>query len=347
EVVHKNEPNFLISPYSAETVLAFAQSGCKDETAQEIRNSLRLPNDNDNVEAGVKESLSVLQGNNLYTLHTANKMYVKEDFPIKQSFKQAATEIYHSDVENIDFTQSQKAAKTMNSWVEKQTNNKIKNLISPNILSKRTKTILINAIYFQGNWSNKFYDVGTQKKSFYKTNKEVLQVDTMHHYRQWFNYYESADLDAKFLEMPFAAFDANEADLSGIAGEKGDLIISDVLQKTYIDVEEGGVEAAAATYVETALAFAHSGCKEKTALEIRKSLHLSGDGEKIESAVKESISILNEKKPYTLQTANKMYDKEGYSIKEIFKKTATEIYGADVENINFEQSIEAATSMND
>jgi serpin B len=44
-------------------------------------------------------------------------------------------------------------------------------------------------------------------------------------------------------------FDAKEADLSGVAGEKGDLIVSEVAQKTFIDVSEEGVEAAAATFV--------------------------------------------------------------------------------------------------
>jgi serpin B len=44
-------------------------------------------------------------------------------------------------------------------------------------------------------------------------------------------------------------FNETEADLSGISGEKGDLIVSQVAQKTFIDVSEEGVEAAAATFV--------------------------------------------------------------------------------------------------
>jgi serpin B len=44
-------------------------------------------------------------------------------------------------------------------------------------------------------------------------------------------------------------FDEKEADLSGVAGQKGDLIVNEVAQQTFIDVSEDGVEAAAATYV--------------------------------------------------------------------------------------------------
>jgi serpin B len=43
------------------------------------------------------------------------------------------------------------------------------------------------------------------------------------------------------------AFDILQADFSGIAGEKGELAIAIINQKTYIDVNEVGVEAAAAT----------------------------------------------------------------------------------------------------
>lgn len=45
----------------------------------------------------------------------------------------------------------------------------------------------------------------------------------------------------------------DEADLSGIAGEKGDLVISNIVQKSFIDVSEEGVEAAAATYIRNNL----------------------------------------------------------------------------------------------
>jgi serpin B len=48
-------------------------------------------------------------------------------------------------------------------------------------------------------------------------------------------------------------FDQSQADLSGIAGKKGDLIIDKIAQKTFIDVAEQGVEAAAADYYLIAL----------------------------------------------------------------------------------------------
>ncbi|EFA09184.1 serpin peptidase inhibitor 18 [Tribolium castaneum] len=306
--------NFVVSPFSAETVLAFAQSGCKGDSAEELRNSLHLPNDKTKVESALKSLLPKIKGNDLYTLHTANKMYVKKDFAIKEEFKKAASQVYYADSESIDFTKNVEAANVMNSWVEKHTKSKIKNLISSGDLDQFTRAVLINALYFKANWSLPFQLSLTQKKKFYKTPSDSIEVDMMQHFDEHFNYYECPHLKAQFLELPFLGgeasmvfvlpnekdglsrlenqlesdfvpqhelkrtflnvvlpkfrieslinfvdiltklgvkkvFDEKEADLSGIAGEKGDLVIDKIAQKTFIDVSEEGVEAAAATYV--------------------------------------------------------------------------------------------------
>ncbi len=49
------------------------------------------------------------------------------------------------------------------------------------------------------------------------------------------------------MGMPVAFSD--RADLSGIGGEPGDLFIKDVIHKAYVNVDEEGTEAAAATGV--------------------------------------------------------------------------------------------------
>ncbi|RZB39305.1 Serpin domain containing protein, partial [Asbolus verrucosus] len=313
EMLKNNPNNFLLSPLSAEIALAFAQSGCKGETAREIRTALSLPDNSEKVESAVKDVLSNLTANEFYALHTANKMYVKANFAIKDEFKRAAVEVYQADSENIDFTKNVEAAKTMNQWVEKRTDNKIRDLVDSGDLDELTRVVLINALHFKANWSTPFLRQSTRKRKFYKTSKDVVEIDTMNEYGGRYKYFECPHLNAKLLELPFeggeasmtiilpnekeglaaienqiekafvphdlttklvnvalpkfkignrvdfkqilknlgvhSAFDEKKADLSGIAGDKGDLKINEVKQKTFMEVNEDGVEAAAATYV--------------------------------------------------------------------------------------------------
>jgi serpin B len=309
--------NFLVSPFCTETILALVQSGCKGETAQEIVQALGLPLDQAKIEASISAVLPALTQTQNYTLNMANKIYVKSDFEINPQFKNLARDVFGTESESIEFGRKQKAAQTMNAWVENQTRNKIHNLVSPQDLNDRTKTVLLNALYFKANWSQAFPVAYTFNNNFTLLSGEVIQLDLMRHYQKYFNFVENTSLKAKFLELPFEggqasmvvvlpnrknglgqlerqidkvfmaqelsketvtvflprfkietttnfksvlkkmgvnkAFDQSQADLSGIAGKKGDLIIDKIAQKTFIDVAEQGVEAAAADYYLIAL----------------------------------------------------------------------------------------------
>ena len=60
----------------------------------------------------------------------------------------------------------------INDWVEKITQSKIKDLIKPDMLNSLTRLVLVNAIYFKGDWASKF-DVK-------KTADEVVHFKIRH-----------------------------------------------------------------------------------------------------------------------------------------------------------------------
>ena len=199
-----------MSPFSAETILALTHAGAKGQTAQELQNAIHLPEDNKKTEDGVKSLLPALKGHDAYTLQTANKMYIRNNFEIKPEFRKVATEAFFADSETIDFKKNVKAAETMNKWVEKQTENKIQNLISPDVVNNKTRLILINALYLKANWSSPFYLSYTRKIDFYKSASDVVKVDAMTNiYGQTFLFFECHHLNAKFLELPFKSGEAS------------------------------------------------------------------------------------------------------------------------------------------
>jgi serpin B len=69
-----------------------------------------------------------------------------------------------------------------------------------------------------------------------------------------FKFTQRFDLSEDLSKMGMKdAFSAGVADFSGINGKKNDLFISKVIHKAFVDVNEEGTEAAAATAVEMAL----------------------------------------------------------------------------------------------
>lgn len=92
----------------------------------------------------------------------------------------------------------------------------------------------------------KEFNVGALNNIFATLNETSPQVNL---YMPKFKAESAIDLAEKLQGMGLAdAFDASKADFSGMTGNK-DLYISDVIHQAYIDVNEEGTEAAAATAI--------------------------------------------------------------------------------------------------
>ncbi|KAJ3644591.1 hypothetical protein Zmor_022312 [Zophobas morio] len=306
----EEDGNFVASPLSLETVLALTQSGGKDATSAEIRSTLHLPDSEEETESTMKSVLPLLQSEN-YTLKAANKIYIQENYSIKEEFKKIAADVYQADIQNVNFVENEEAAAAINQWVEAQTQNKIHDLVAADDLDANSRLFLVNALYFQATWLHSFQVAYTAKKDFYSSGDKTVSTDTMLQYSVERKFYQNEELDAKFLEVPFvdedasmtfvlpnkidglavlekqrdkvladqpysvklvdvalpkfrietsidfnevlqkmgirAAFSPGQADFSGISGEKGELYLQKVKQKSFIGVDENGVEAAAAS----------------------------------------------------------------------------------------------------
>jgi serpin B len=203
EIVKKENGNLLVSPFSAETILALTYSGCRGETAEELRIAVHFPDDPAKIQSAVKAVLSNLKTKEGCKLCIANKMYVTKGVPLQNKFQEIVKEVYFADSENIDFTKKEEAAETMNSWVEKETENKISNLVDSKLLNELTRIVLINALYFKGDWKEKFDLANTEKMNFYKIPSETVKVDAMTNKRfKFFSICISEELNAKVLKLP-------------------------------------------------------------------------------------------------------------------------------------------------
>ena len=79
----------------------------------------------------------------------------------------------------MDFGQAVQSAAAINQWVGEQTNNKIQKIITPESLGPLTKLVLVNAIYFKGDWEVKFDKSKTSKGDFHVSPTKTVKTDMM------------------------------------------------------------------------------------------------------------------------------------------------------------------------
>jgi len=144
--------NVFFSPFSIETALAMTAVGAKANTLAQMQKVLHLPVDTDKANVGFKSLLAALNGNGKaadkcgFELSVANALWGMQGYPWRKEFLTATQANFGAGLQEVDFVDEPAARKEINSWVEKNTNKKIKDLIPSGILDKDTRMVLTNAV---------------------------------------------------------------------------------------------------------------------------------------------------------------------------------------------------------
>ncbi|XP_024840227.1 serpin B4 [Bos taurus] len=110
---------------------------------------------------------------------------------------------YLASVESADFKNAaEESRKMINSWVESQTNERIKDLFPKDSLDSSTVLVLVNAVYFKGQWNQKFKEENTVEEKFWLNKDESKPVQMMKQTNS-FNFMSLEDVQAKILEIPY------------------------------------------------------------------------------------------------------------------------------------------------
>jgi serpin B len=185
--------NLFFSPYSISNALAMAYEGAGGTTAAEMKNVLHFPFNHQELNPAFADLIRQLQEGKekaKYKLVVANRLFGQADYGYLPSFLKAQRDFYAAPLKEVDFIGATEAARqTINAWVEKQTNDKIKDLIKPGVLSTDSRLVVANAIYFKAAWMRPFDSKKTADEKFFISADKTVQAPTMH-----------ADLRAGFLK---------------------------------------------------------------------------------------------------------------------------------------------------
>ena len=88
------------------------------------------------------------------------------DLQIKKEFVEKIEKFYVSTIQNVDFTHPDEAIEIINQFVNNQTNGIIPTLFEQGTLDALSKLVLVNAIYFKGQWKFPFDVEKTKPMNF-------------------------------------------------------------------------------------------------------------------------------------------------------------------------------------
>ena len=146
--------------------------------------------------------IPALRTNDNFTMETGNAAFVHKDYEILSSYRETLHTKYHTDISSVDFSVSDVAAETINSWVSDMTNKKIQQLVEKNMIDATTRLILVNALYFKGDWDKQFDVKKTRSDEFSVSENKKVDVDMMRITSE-FPFAQLKDLDVKMIELPY------------------------------------------------------------------------------------------------------------------------------------------------
>lgn len=192
-----NKENILLSPVSIALALSMAYNGASGETQAAMAEALLIEGiDVEQLNQSNKLLLAMLQDSDV-TVEIANSLWLRKGVPFLPGFIGDNKTYYDAQVSELDFA-SAAAAPTINKWVKDQTKGLIEDIVEGSI-DPMTLAFLINAVYFQGDWTDAFAAANTRDNTFHSPGGQVT-VPFMNKTAS-FDYLEDKDLQA--IRLPY------------------------------------------------------------------------------------------------------------------------------------------------
>ena len=180
------DENVVASPYSAGAALSMLTEGAEGQTKEELYKALN----------GCLFKGQVPDGGDSVVVKSANSVWVNDGFKVRDRYVDLLQTDYQAQVENRSFSDPA-TVRAINKWCSDNTEGKIEGIIDE--LTPADVMVLMNALYFNAPWEEKFDPMLTSKADFHGVGS-VAEVDMM--YRKGrYNYVEFQG--CQMIELPY------------------------------------------------------------------------------------------------------------------------------------------------
>ena len=199
-IEEEKDKNVFISPVSISMALGMTYNGANGTTQDAMQTTLELSGLSiQEVNESYKSLIELLtELDSKVIFQIANSIWYRQEYTFEDDFINLNKTYFNAEVTGLDFGDSN-AVNIINSWVDENTNGKIKKIVEAPI-DPITVMFLINAIYFKGTWTYEFNEELTQDDLFTlpDDSKKICKMMTQ---EGDFQYFENDDFQA--IDLPY------------------------------------------------------------------------------------------------------------------------------------------------
>jgi serpin B len=195
--------NVAFSPYSISSALAMTYAGAGGATATEMASALDYTLPQTRLHPAFDAlDLALAARAPAVVLHVANSLCAYDKEPLGQTFLDTIARNYGAGVRLEDFVDDPNGSRErINGWVADETDQKIQDLLGQGAVTPATRLVLVNALYFDGDWDIPFDAGETAPAAFTRLDGTQVQVPTMTAPKRTLPYVRTSAYDA--VELPY------------------------------------------------------------------------------------------------------------------------------------------------
>lgn len=185
--------NLFFSPYSISSALGMTYAGARGNTAREMKGALHFTLDQEKLHPAFKalnRELTASADKTGQKLNIANGL-VLTGGNVSANFKEILKDNYAAEIFPGQLTK-------INGWVKRKTGGKIDRILEE--LSPNSVCVLLNAIYFKGEWESRFKKSDTREALFKVSADSKVKVPLMYQEGR-FKHLDGGDFQA--VSLPY------------------------------------------------------------------------------------------------------------------------------------------------
>lgn len=194
--------NMLLSPLSLNVVLNMVLLGARGRTAYQMSAQLNHP-DKKGLSELLKDMTSTGGNKRATSLDIASAMLIEQGAPYNESYHREIEDLFDANLAVAQFAQNpDEIVKEVNAWASHKTRGRIDKFLQQ-APDAATKMLVLNAMYFKGNWKTQFDPEFTETRTFHNLDGTKSRVQMMFLIHGFEFGYDDA-LDADVLKLPYA-----------------------------------------------------------------------------------------------------------------------------------------------